>query len=285
MKMKVYGFDNIFLIIDEGGGIMEDYFGCTWIAPSTGEEGSMNVQVTVAVPGGHSSLHLAATFPPVLSPMNPFSAFAQCLALHGPIDDELRRALASEWTWGDVARIMAGRDAGDWARLSTTQAVDIVSGGVKVNALPEEAHVVVNHRVSADFSLQAIQDRYVRLLTPEAARFNLKVVSFGEDVPVGATRYVRLTALSGAEASPVTPAEGSAWEHLVGTDTIAAPYLSTGGTDTRSYVNLTRAIFRFQAVRDAAERVGIHTVDERVHVNGHMHAIDVDQTPHSSASL
>jgi acetylornithine deacetylase/succinyl-diaminopimelate desuccinylase-like protein len=37
--------------------------------------------------------------------------------------------------------------------LSTTQAVDIVGGGVKVNALPEEAHVVVNHRLSVDDSI------------------------------------------------------------------------------------------------------------------------------------
>jgi Gly-Xaa carboxypeptidase len=31
--------------------------------------------------------------------------------------------------------------------------VDIVGGGIKVNALPEEAHVVVNHRLSVDDSI------------------------------------------------------------------------------------------------------------------------------------
>lgn len=30
----------------------------------------------------------------------------------------------------------------------TTQAVDIVRGGVKVNALPEQAEAIVNHRIS-----------------------------------------------------------------------------------------------------------------------------------------
>jgi Gly-Xaa carboxypeptidase len=52
--------------------------------------------------------------------------------------------------------------------------------------------------------------------------------------------------------------------HLWGSDTVVTPYLSTGGTDTRSFVNLTTAIFRFQAVRDT-ERKNVHTVDERVH--------------------
>jgi hypothetical protein len=45
---------------------------------------------------------------------------------------------------------------------------------------------------------------------------------------------------------------------------IVAPYLGTAATDTRYCERLTRAIFRFQAVR-STERLGIHTVDERVH--------------------
>lgn len=34
--------------------------------------------------------------------------------------------------------------------LSNTQAVDLISGGVKVNALPERAEATVNHRISTD---------------------------------------------------------------------------------------------------------------------------------------
>jgi Gly-Xaa carboxypeptidase len=34
----------------------------------------------------------------------------------------------------------------------TTQAVDIIQGGVKANALPERAWAVVNHRVSTERS-------------------------------------------------------------------------------------------------------------------------------------
>jgi Gly-Xaa carboxypeptidase len=34
------------------------------------------------------------------------------------------------------------------ALLGTTQAVDVVRGGVKVNALPERATAVVNHRLA-----------------------------------------------------------------------------------------------------------------------------------------
>jgi Gly-Xaa carboxypeptidase len=110
----------------------------------------------------------------------------------GRIDDELKGLLKHERTWPEAAELMAARSPGDAAcvsdfslhcitsllrtifslshflmtpynthanariphsRLSTTQAVDIVGGGVKVNALPEEAHVVVNHRLSVDDSI------------------------------------------------------------------------------------------------------------------------------------
>ncbi|KAJ6556014.1 hypothetical protein B0H19DRAFT_1151782 [Mycena capillaripes] len=293
---SVYGLNGIFMIVDEGEYVMEDYFGRTWIAPATGEKGSTNIKLSVNVPGGHSSIPpphtaigilsaLVATIeahpPPVtLSPANPFAAFAMCLAEYGTIDEGLRNALAHERTWPVAAKIMADQSLGDAARLSTTQAVDIVAGGVKVNALPEEAHAIVNVRMNLDDSISRIEDRYLTLLAPEAVRFNLSVVGFGDDPPPGVTHYLRFErpGLS-AEASPVTPAEGAAWEVFARTslhlwpDAIVAPYLMTGGTDTRDYVRLARAIYRFRAMRES-EKYNTHAVDERVHINGHMSAIE-----------
>ncbi|KAJ7433217.1 hypothetical protein FB451DRAFT_1572630, partial [Mycena latifolia] len=139
--------------------------------------------------------------------------------------------------------------------ISPARLYAIPSLAFKVNALPEEAYVVVNHRLSADNSIpgRVFYQRYTVLLTPEAAKFNL---SFGESPPAGVERYVQLSSPRGAEASPMTSAECAAWEVFSRTsthlwpDAIVAPYLSTCGTDTRSYVNLTRAIFRFQGVHD-----------------------------------
>lgn len=34
--------------------------------------------------------------------------------------------------------------------LGTTQAVDLIEGGVKVNALPERASAVINHRIAIE---------------------------------------------------------------------------------------------------------------------------------------
>ncbi|KAJ6595817.1 hypothetical protein DFH09DRAFT_1305595 [Mycena vulgaris] len=271
---SIYGKDSVLFIIDEGEGIKEDYFGRTFITPGLGEKGSTNVELTVAVPGGHSSIPPAHTgigilselvttlenhpFYPKLSAKNPFSAFAQCLAEHSDVDDALKKALSRERTWDKAAAMIAANSPADGARLMTTQAVDIIYGGVKVNALPEQATAIVNHRISVDSSVKEIQDRYVELLTPVAKRFNLTVILI--------QRSLKLQ-------------RGSAWDifsgtarHLWGEDVIVAPLLMNGGTDTRAFQNLTRAIYRFQPLK-STDRYEIHTVDERVHIDGHLNTI------------
>jgi Gly-Xaa carboxypeptidase len=45
------------------------------------------------------------------------------------------------------------------ALIGTTQAIDLVQGGVKSNALPEEAWAVINHRVATQRSVFWIRTR------------------------------------------------------------------------------------------------------------------------------
>ncbi|KAJ7450391.1 hypothetical protein FB451DRAFT_1566602 [Mycena latifolia] len=168
------------------------------------------------------------------------------------IDSEPKRLLGHERTGPAMAALMAERDPRDGAS---------------------------SHCVSVDDSIYEIYERYVALLAREAAKFNLSVVGFGEDPPAGATRSLHLPDTYGprGEVSLMIPplrgdlAVRASPLRLCG---IFAPYLSTGGPDTRSFVNLTSAIsgFRFQGVRDS-ERANIHTVDERGHVDGHLNAI------------
>lgn len=44
------------------------------------------------------------------------------------------------------------------AITGTTQAVDIVQGGVKINALPEMAYAIVNHRIAGHRLVQCSRD-------------------------------------------------------------------------------------------------------------------------------
>lgn len=66
--------------------------------------------------------------------------------------------------------------------LKTTQAVDVIEGGVKVNALPESAHAIVNHRIAPYSSVAETQDRYKKLLTSVARTLDLSFTAFGEEL-------------------------------------------------------------------------------------------------------
>jgi Gly-Xaa carboxypeptidase len=61
----------------------------------------------------------------------------------------IKRSVKSDKALRKVEKIMF-EDRGFRAQAGTTQAVDLISGGVKVNALPETASAVVNHRIASD---------------------------------------------------------------------------------------------------------------------------------------
>jgi Gly-Xaa carboxypeptidase len=82
-------------------------------------------------------------------------AFLQCIAAHDiPLLPESTRKdlLASRRHNGALRRAERAllSDPTTRAMLGTTQAVDIVRGGVKINALPETVKAVVNYRIDAE---------------------------------------------------------------------------------------------------------------------------------------
>jgi Gly-Xaa carboxypeptidase len=114
------------------------------------------------------------------------------------------------------------------SQIGTTQAIDVVSGGVKSNALPEQAHAIVNHRISTErsaflgtiklcssssmcSSVRAVRERNTALLKPLAERFNLAFNAFGVKVSepgAPASGHLALTDMSALEPAPVTPTSG-----------------------------------------------------------------------------
>ena len=156
-------------------GLMLDQDGILIAAPDVGEKGYLDARITVASPGGHSSVppphtsigllallisHLEAhPHTPRLTRKSPFYEAIQCLAQHSStfspdVVKDIRRAVGgSDKALKRVERALFEHPelgAKLAALLGTTQAVDLIEGGVKVNALPESASAVVNHRISAD---------------------------------------------------------------------------------------------------------------------------------------
>ncbi|KAK7466413.1 hypothetical protein VKT23_005135 [Stygiomarasmius scandens] len=173
--------------------------------------------------------------------------------------------------------------------LRTTQAIDLVEGGVKVNALPEKASVVINHRIAEHSSVNEVKDHITSVIAPVAIEYNLALNAFGEDIPIftegqnlqNKSRIILSEAFySALEPSPVTPvALNGPYGVLSGTikatlessmryeanRVVVAPSLALGNTDTRFYWNLTQHIFRYSHRGDKDDMYnGLHTVNEAV---------------------
>ncbi len=142
----------------------------------------------------YSLLQCQAEHDPALSP------HLRKLITHSRKSDKALRALEAELERTDRKfRPLAG----------TTQAADVVRGGVKTNALPELASVIVNHRIDVHSSVGFLKERITRIVSPVAERFGLDVDAFGaKTAAAGAsTGQLRISDAFGTalEPAPVTP--------------------------------------------------------------------------------
>ena len=84
----------------------------------------------------------------------PMYSKSQCLAAHAPkLPSILREALLRADNSDEALQIaeeILFEDRIFKALVMNTQAIDVVSGGVKSNALPENAWAIVNYRIATD---------------------------------------------------------------------------------------------------------------------------------------
>lgn len=324
-----YGKDGAAIIVDEGEGL-RDQWGTLFALPAVAEKGYLDVEVIVRMPGGHSSVPPkhngigvmaelirsieANTYEPHFHEENPFLGQLQCGATHAAefppkLKKELRHRNSHRrheqeeedgsssssspeiCTKKDKLALEAAKQSDLVKYLFTTSvAADLISGGAKINALPERTVLTVNHRVNVGDRTQHVKDRMTSIATTVAKDFNLTLHAFpssedGGETPSSIT--LKTAFGTGLEPAPVSPTdvldgETTPWSVLSGTtralygdELIMAPGLSTGNTDTRFYWDLTGHIFRFQPGYEPDEKGlgGIHTVDERVSMRNHVSAV------------
>ncbi|TFK26213.1 Gly-X carboxypeptidase [Coprinopsis marcescibilis] len=318
---EIYGHDGIAMIVDEGSGFSKE-FG-SWVStPGIAEKGYFNVRAEVQTSGGHSSVPPPHTSIGILSALlvhfekNPIKAglsrdqpvywAMQCLGEHAKSVPPPLRKLIKRATTSDKALKKLGSaifaDRMLESLVGTTQAIDLVQGGVKSNALPELAWAVINHRITVTSNVAAVQDRDTDLLKGLAKKFNLTYKAFGSEIlteedvapskgSLSLADFAQ-TALEPAPLTPVTGDDAAAYRLLSGTikgafeaftastdftgasgreDGITvAPSMMSGNTDTRFYWDLTRNIFRYNHFNGGEGKNGllngIHTVNEHMPV-------------------
>ncbi|KAG7444316.1 carboxypeptidase S [Guyanagaster necrorhizus] len=310
--LEIYGEDAFAFLIDEGGGFTDQY-GTIFATPGIAEKGYIDVKVEVASPGGHSSIPPSHTsigllsallvefeenpYVPKLSREDVLYSTLQCYTAYGTnVPKQLRHAMEhsahSEWALRALEKILF-KEPFFKSLVETTQAIDLIHGGVKSNALPEQAYAVVNHRISTLSSVGKTEAHDTATVRKLAHKFNLTFTAFGESISeVGAPSKGSLTlsdafgtALEPAPRTPLYGDEAVPWRLLSGTikstynahrsitgkDNIAVgPGMSTGNTDTKFYWKLTPHIFRYNHKNSGygPNRLsGVHTVNENMSVD------------------
>ncbi|RYP23442.1 hypothetical protein DL765_001147 [Monosporascus sp. GIB2] len=300
-----YGKHGAAVIVDEGSGVYGAW-GSTFAVLGVAEKGAIDVEIIVRMPGGHSSIPPAHNgigvmselitmieanpYEPRLHSENPYLGFLKCGAAHSPeFPPKLRKLLPTHRDTAchkkDKLALEAAKAGDDIKYLFTTSlAPDIISGGVKTNALPERTRVLVNHRVNIGERSSDVKAKLTDLAETVAKKYNLTVHAFDDEAetPLSITLNAGPHTL---EPAPITPTsvEGvtpysvlsGTTRALYGIDLLMAPGLTTANTDTRYYWDLTRHIFRFNPGWDPEqEGMGnIHTVDEKVSVLAHIRTV------------
>lgn len=303
-----YGPDSILQIIDEGDEGYQEIEGVKLVLPATGEKGHLNSVIDLFTPGGHLSVPPKHTsigimsqliteiedkeFSPILTNNNPVLGQLYCLAEHSKIlnksiKGDILKAQIDQNANQRVVEYLS-KDAETKYLITTSQAVDIIEGGVKSNALPEHVSVVVNSRIAVEENVNTVVSKLKADILTIADKFNLGLIIDNQEIIEPTEHgYFNYSLIESLDPAPVSPINGESWnifggslrylyEDLIFPDSndtfIVAPFLSTGNTDTKSYWDLTRNIYRYQP-SIATKNSNIHSIDEKLDFEGHFHII------------
>jgi carboxypeptidase PM20D1 len=257
------------LVLDEGGAVVDAPLPfVTGDAAMIGvaEKGVLTLRLSARGEGGHASAPPAMTAvrriaraldrldagtfrphaPAAVARM--LAAFAACAT--GPAKLLYRLLAAVPWLAARVFARLGGETA---AFVRTTVAATMASGGTAANVLPSQASATVNLRIAIGETVDGTAQRVRRRIAD--AKVRVEVVEGDDPSPESATDNAQFAALAAALRESFPTAD-------------AVPYIMMQASDSRHFHRFSPAVYRFAPLRmSAAQRAGIHGVDERVEVD------------------
>ncbi len=256
-------------VLDEGGAILDEPFPGVQqpvAVVAVAEKGYLSLEIVAHGNGGHSSrpthdlaiARLANAITNVVG--HPFSSGlddvqSEKLSVLAPIMPfGLRLMLANLWlTAPIVTRIMDGQ-ADMAARLHTTIAPTMLSGGVKDNVLPPQAQATINFRLHQRDTIKSVIEHVRKAINDP-----------GVDV--------RALTETQSEASKISDLHDANGKYLVAAiqDSFngipVAPDITTGATDSRHYLPIADDVFRMDPFHMGPDDMGrVHGTNERLAV-------------------
>ena len=250
-------------VLDEGGMIDTEKFKDVKkpvAVIATGEKGFVNVDISVTIPGGHSSqpeketaidvLNKAITkvratqMPPIITP--PLQSLLERTAAEQLF---LKRMIVSNmWLFKNVVIKNLEENKQTNAMVHTTLVPTIVKAGIKDNVIPSIANATFNSRILPG---QTSDD----------------VVNFVRNTINDDRVTVKKQTISLMEASSSTPSDHPTFKMLesitkkIVPNVLVSPYLMIGATDSRYYRPFSEAVLNFTPMQNAK---GFHGIDERI---------------------
>jgi Gly-Xaa carboxypeptidase len=295
--------------------------------PATTEKAHVDIWLDLQVNGGHSSIPLPHTgigilseivvqlesnpYKPKLIEGSPIHSHYICQARYSPDANPKITKLVKSGDLETLTEELASIERAIRYRLQTSQAVDLIAGGAKINAMPEKIRIGVNHRVAPHDTISTVKNKILEDIKPTVKKYSLAVKAFEEDQVTGLEMFnlaesvdyngtLTLTVSEPTLAAPISPMHGKVWETFSGSiqhtfafangTVVPVGELMTGNTDTRHYlskcklaslrgldaytclIDLSKNIYRFAPVRQGAA-INIHTVDERIDMFAHMEVV------------
>jgi carboxypeptidase PM20D1 len=230
------------------------------------EKGSVSLELTVEVAGGHSSAPPPHTAIGILSmainrleehqmPASIEGVPRQMFEYVGPEMPFGRKlVMANLWLFKPLVERKLSAAPSTNAGIRTTTAATIIEGGLKENVLPSTARAVVNFRILPGDSIERVMSHVSETINDP----RIKVSRFGPFA---------------SEPSPASSVNAMGYQIIEKTirqlfpEVLVAPALVIGGTDSRHYVKSTSNIYRFAALRIGPDDLRkIHGINERVSV-------------------
>jgi carboxypeptidase PM20D1 len=250
-------------VLDEGGMIDSEKFKDVQrpvAVIATGEKGFVNVDISVTIPGGHSSQPEKETaidvlnkailkvrekqMPPIITP--PVQSLLEKTAAEQSFFK--RMAISNMWLFKNLIIKNMEENKQTNAMVHTTLVPTIVKAGIKDNVIPSIANATFNSRILPG---QTSDD----------------VVNFVKSAINDERVTVKKQTISLMEASSSTPSNHPSFQMLesitqkIMPNVLVSPYLLIGATDSRYFRPFSDAVLNFTPMQNAK---GFHGIDERI---------------------
>ncbi|HOX33287.1 MAG TPA: M20/M25/M40 family metallo-hydrolase [Spirochaetales bacterium] len=257
-------------VLDEGGPVADGLFAFAdrpVALVGVAEKGYVDVALEAAGSGGHASMpprrtaagSLARAVAAVEARRGPARICRSVRALLQGVSRysgfAYRLLFRNLWLTAPLVKAAFSASGSTNSLIRTTAAPTMLQGSPKENVLADKARAILNVRILPGDSSAAVLGR----LSRAAARF-------------GATALAAHPAAV-VEPSPESPAEHEGYRAIRSAlgasfpEAGCAPFLLSGGTDTKHYLKVAEAVYRFTPLRQtSADLAGIHGRDERVEV-------------------